>query len=836
MGRRKTSNRKKTSKKNVKNFSNDLHGGILVVIGLMLFVFLFFKNTGVISEFLNNIARGLFGNIVLMLPLVLIFVGIHEIAAEEKIKPYNEIYKGIILIGLLCSIIYSFTLNNLGLFENPVKFIVDSYNAGVDGINISGLIGAIIATPLVKLIGTIATRILLIFVTIITSLCFFDISFKQLFYGIYNVFAYIGNGIAYVCSILFRNDGEDDEENNKEEPKLTRKQRKEAALKKQELDEKMEEKGSPNAEKNLRLANAEQLEFDFNKLGGKPSETQMQAKQQRDEFFKKQREQKEDSKVKEVLTIDHTKLSEEDNYVFPTVTLLGKPKTGETFDKKAIRDTAVKLQKTLASFGVEAKVTNITKGPTVTRYELTPNTGVKVSKIVNLSDDIALNLEAKSIRIEAPIPGKAAVGIEVPNKTSEAVTLREVIESDVFDNAESKLTFALGKDAAGNICVGDIAKMPHVLIAGATGSGKSVCINSIIVSILYKAKPSEVKMILIDPKMVELSGYNGIPHLLIPVVTDPKKAAGALNWAVQEMVKRYSLFASVGVKDLKGYNKIIEKKEGAKLPQIVIIVDELSDLMMVAPNDVEDAICRLAQMARAAGMHLIIATQRPSVDVITGIIKANVPSRIAFTVSSQVDSRTILDSAGAEKLLGKGDMLYFPTGEIKPLRMQGAFISEKEIEKIVDSIKESNNSTYSEDILESIEKAGSNNSKGNSDASEDEDEADALLEDAIDLVVDIGQASASMLQRRFKVGHSRAGRIIDQMEARGLISGYEGSKPRQVLISKSEWQELKMGNTPEINTEQNVENQEYTGDTNVIYDGMVMTKNIGDNNQNKVKL
>lgn len=837
MGRRKTSNRKKTSKKNVKTFSSDLHGGILVVIGLMLFVFLAFKNAGVISEILNNITRGLFGNIALMLSLVLIFVGIHEIVAENKIKPYTEIYKGIILVGLLCCIIYSFTLNNLGLFENPIKFIVDSYNGGVDGTNMSGLIGAIIATPLVKLIGVIATRILLVFATIITGLCFFDISFKQLFLAIYNVFAYIGNGIAYVCSILFRNDGKEDEEGTQEEPKLTRKQRKEAALRKQELDEKMEEKGSSNTEKNLRLANAEQLEFDFNKLGGKPSETQIQAKQQRDEFFKKQREQKEDDKVKEVLTIDHTKLTEEDNYEFPSVTLLGKPKSGEAFDKKAIRDTAVKLQKTLASFGVEAKVTNITKGPTVTRYELTPNTGVKVSKIVNLSDDIALNLEAKSIRIEAPIPGKAAVGIEVPNKTSESVTLREVIESDVFEQADSKLTFALGKDAAGNICVGDIAKMPHALIAGATGSGKSVCINSIIVSILYKAKPSEVKMILIDPKMVELSGYNGIPHLLIPVVTDPKKAAGALNWAVQEMVKRYSLFASVGVKDLKGYNKIIEKKEGAKLPQIVIIVDELSDLMMVAPNDVEDAICRLAQMARAAGMHLIIATQRPSVDVITGIIKANVPSRIAFTVSSQVDSRTILDSAGAEKLLGKGDMLYFPTGEIKPLRMQGAFISEKEIEKIVDSIKESNNSTYSEDILESIEKAGSNNSKGGNDTSEDEDEADALLEDAIDLVVDIGQASASMLQRRFKVGHSRAGRIIDQMEARGLISGYEGSKPRQVLISKSEWQELKMGNSPdEVPSNTTPEDELYTGDTNVIYDGMVMTKNIGGNNQNKVKL
>lgn len=838
MGRRKTSNsKKKASKKDVKTFSSDFHGGILVAIGIILFVLLTFKDAGTISDFLNNITRGFFGNLALMLPLVLIIVGIHEIASEKKTKPYTEIYKGVILVGLLCSIIYSFTLYNLSLFDNPVKFIVDSYNLGVDGKNIVGLVGAIVATPLVKLLGSLAARILLIFVTLITALCFFDISFKQLFNAIYNVFAYIGNGIAYVCSILFRNDGEDDEEEPKEE-KLTRKQKREAALRKKELEEKMDEKGSPNTDKNLRLANAEQLEFDFNKLGGKPDEKGMQAKQQRDEYFKKQREQKEDNKVKEVLTIDHTRLSEEENYSFPSIDLLGKPKGQETFDKKAIRDTAVKLQKTLASFGVEAKVTNITKGPTVTRYELTPNTGVKVSKIVNLSDDIALNLEAKSIRIEAPIPGKAAVGIEVPNKIAESVTLREVIESDIFNSAQSKLTFALGKDAAGNICVGDIAKMPHVLIAGATGSGKSVCINSIIVSILYKAKPSEVKMILIDPKMVELSGYNGIPHLLIPVVTDPKKAAGALNWAVQEMVKRYSLFASVGVKDLKGYNKIIGKKEGAKLPQIVIIVDELSDLMMVAPNDVEDAICRLAQMARAAGMHLIIATQRPSVDVITGIIKANVPSRIAFTVSSQVDSRTILDSAGAEKLLGRGDMLYFPTGEIKPLRMQGAFVSEKEIEKIVESIKESNNSTYSKDILESIEKAGNNNSKGGSDSSDDGEDADVLLEDAIDLVVDIGQASASMIQRRFKVGHSRAGRIIDQMEARGLISGYEGSKPRQVLISKSEWQELKMGNGPEEvaeNIKALPENETYTGETNVIYDGMLMTKNIN-NNQNDVKL
>ena len=571
------------------------------------------------------------------------------------------------------------------------------------------------------------------------------------------------------------------------------------------------------------LDKTEQVEFDFNKLGGKPSEAEIKGKQKRDEFFKLQKEEKEDKSVKEVLTLDHTAHVEDDNYVFPSIDLLAVPKQGEVFDRKAIHGVAVKLQKTLASFGVDAKVTNITKGPTVTRYELTPSTGVKVSKIVNLSDDIALNLAAKSIRIEAPIPGKAAVGIEVPNAICESVMLREVIESDAFKNHKSKLAFALGKDAAGEVCVGDIAKMPHVLIAGATGSGKSVCINSIIVSILYKAKPSEVKMILVDPKMVELSGYNGIPHLLIPVVTDPKKAAGALNWAVQEMVNRYNLFASKGVKDIKGYNMVMEKEsEGVKLPQIVIIIDELADLMMVAPNDVEDAICRLAQMARAAGMHLVIATQRPSVDVITGIIKANIPSRIAFTVSSQVDSRTILDMAGAEKLLGKGDMLYYPVGETKPLRMQGTFISEKEIESIVDEIKSNTDVKYNNDIIESIEKA---NGKGTKADEEEQDDADELLDDAINLVMDMGQASASMLQRKFKIGYSRAGRIVDQMEARGLISGYDGSKPRQVLISKEEWQELKMGNNSN-NTENNNETEDNIQNTAENVDDMQKKSNI----------
>ena len=389
------------------------------------------------------------------------------------------------------------------------------------------------------------------------------------------------------------------------------------------------------------------------------------------------------------------------------------------------------------------------------------------------------------------------MGIEVPNKEKESVHLREVLESEEFENNKSKLSVALGKDVAGNIQLADIAKMPHVLIAGSTGSGKSVCINTIITSIIYNAKPSEVKMVMVDPKVVELSVYNGIPHLLIPVVTDPKKAAGALAWAVQEMDDRYNKFASKGVRDLKGYNKAIEKENGfGKLPQIVIIVDELADLMMVAAKDVEEAICRLAQKARAAGMHLVIATQRPSVDVITGLIKANIPSRIAFAVSSQVDSRTILDSIGAEKLLGKGDMLFFPSGYPKPVRVQGAFVSDEEVEKIVDFVKQNGTATYSEDILETIENSQKTEKELVQEQAED-DETDPFLMDAIDAVVEQGTASTSFIQRKFKVGYARAGRIIDQMEERGIISGYQGSKPREVLITKERLEELKMGTPPE---------------------------------------
>lgn len=473
-------------------------------------------------------------------------------------------------------------------------------------------------------------------------------------------------------------------------------------------------------------------------------------------------------------------------YVFPPISLLGRdPGNSSGSGILEQQKNGRKLEMTLKSFGVEARVINVSAGPTVTRYEVSPSQGVKVSKIVNLADDIALNLAASGIRIEAPIPGKAAVGIEVPNKETKSVYLRTVLESDAFRKHPSKLAFALGEDITGNPIVTDIAKMPHLLIAGATGSGKSVCINTLITSILYKADPKEVKLLLVDPKVVELSVYNGIPHLLIPVVTDPKKASAALNWAVREMLERYNDFAACGVRDIKGFNAMKEEKgePEAKMPQIVIIIDELADLMMAAPGEVEDSICRLAQMARAAGMHLIIATQRPSVDVITGVIKANIPSRLAFAVSSGIDSRTILDMVGAEKLLGKGDMLFYPSGQAKPSRIQGAFVTDKEVEQIVDFLRKSSRPGYTQEMVDQItavEKTASGPSE----------ETDEFFEQAVDLILEKEKASVSMLQRQFRIGYNRAARLMDELERRGLVGPEEGSKPRKVLITRAQWEEM----------------------------------------------
>ena len=473
-------------------------------------------------------------------------------------------------------------------------------------------------------------------------------------------------------------------------------------------------------------------------------------------------------------------------YVFPPISLLGRdPGNAGGSGILEQQKNGRKLEMTLKSFGVEAHVINVSAGPTVTRYEVSPSQGVKVSKIVNLADDIALNLAASGIRIEAPIPGKAAVGIEVPNKETKSVYLRTVLESDAFRKHPSKLAFALGEDITGNPIVTDIAKMPHLLIAGATGSGKSVCINTLITSILYKADPKEVKLLLVDPKVVELSVYNGIPHLLIPVVTDPKKASAALNWAVREMLERYNDFAACGVRDIKGFNAMKEEKgePEAKMPQIVIIIDELADLMMAAPGEVEDSICRLAQMARAAGMHLIIATQRPSVDVITGVIKANIPSRLAFAVSSGIDSRTILDMVGAEKLLGKGDMLFYPSGQSKPSRIQGAFVTDKEVEQIVDFLRKSSRPGYTQEMVDQITAVAKT-------ASGPSEETDEFFEQAVDLILEKEKASVSMLQRQFRIGYNRAARLMDELERRGLVGPEEGSKPRKVLITRAQWEEM----------------------------------------------
>lgn len=507
------------------------------------------------------------------------------------------------------------------------------------------------------------------------------------------------------------------------------------------------------------------------------------------------------------VTQDQMKASVED-YVIPPVSLLVHGEHASTKNVSGeLKNKAERLIETLRSFNVEATITDISRGPTVTRYELKPAAGIRISKITNLADDIALNLAATHVRIEAPIPGKAAVGIEIPNTVMNKVYIRELIDTPEFTKQRSKLSAGLGKDIAGNCVYCDIAKMPHLLIAGTTGSGKSVCMNSIIVSILYRAKPDEVKFLMIDPKMVEFKKYAGIPHLLVPVVTDAKKASGALGWAVSEMLQRYNKFSETGVRDIDGYNKYVSKHEDMEpMPKICIFIDELADLMMAAPKEVEDSICRLAQMARAAGMHLVIATQRPSVDVITGLIKSNISSRIALTVSSQVDSRTILDAGGAEKLLGYGDMLYNPIGASKPIRVQGCFISDEEIEELCDFIKKQGESEYDENIQKEIEEKAVKDKKSPFEGEEEEDNYDPLFEKAAEVVIESGTASTSFLQRKLSVGYARGAKIIDQLQDYGVIGPSEGSKPRKVLMNMQMWLEKRAydGNTPFTaeNTEQ----------------------------------
>lgn len=522
----------------------------------------------------------------------------------------------------------------------------------------------------------------------------------------------------------------------------------------------------------------------------------------------------------EFVVTDEDMKSAVKEYKLPDVNILKVVKHKSAKDISGeLKTNAELLVDTLASFGVQAEITDISRGPTVTRYELKPASGVRINKITNLADDIALNLAAVNVRIEAPIPGKAAVGIEIPNTVKNSVSMREVIDSVDFSSQKSLLSAGLGKDIAGKTVFCDIAKMPHLLIAGTTGSGKSVCMNSIIVSILYRATPDQVKFLMIDPKKVEFSKYENIPHLLVPVVTDPRKASGALGWAVSEMLSRYQKFSDTGVRDIEGYNRYVAKHEDmTPMPKIVICIDELADLMMAAPKEVEDSICRLAQMARAAGMHLVIATQRPSVDVITGLIKANISSRIALTVSSAIDSRTILDTGGAEKLLGQGDMLYSPIGANKPLRVQGCYISDEEVEELCDFIKNQGESEYSEEIQKEIENKAVQE-KGSSkftDNGESGENLDPLFNDAVDVVIETGKASTSFLQRKLGVGYSRGSKIMDQMEEKHIISPQDGSKPRKILITKQQWIQLQAQGPAEEFTSENTEQMTFASDADVI--------------------
>ena len=791
----KKKNTKGKKKNNNLEFNAEYHNLITIFIGIFLLYSLNSNSMGFVGSMMQTIFKGLFGGLSIFMPFIIVATGILGFFDGNE---YIYRMKNTKIYYLTIAFIFVFygLLNARSLpVESPLssEMFKSVIQMGVDGSG-SGLIATTITYYIKQAFGITGGWLISIFALIAGIMFVFKISIKDLVSnikaksnGIKNSDLTMKERMANMKqSVIDMVTDEVDEETMVKKQGLLKKDKKKEEVIEEDYDE--------IEDKTIKIVGFNKAEDDYLEiLEGTQSmsseldvlkELQNTNKQNiNNDVYEDVREQP----IKTSKTFDSEKtqtisIKEEanyDNYKIPSVNLLNKiDKRADDNSKKKVLKNASLLEKTLADFGVEAKVNQVTVGPTITRYEIQPSPGVKVSKIVNLTDDIALSLAARSIRMEAPIPGKSAIGIEVPNETPLMVGLREVFESEEFKKFDSPLAMALGKDISGKPVIGDIGKMPHLLIAGSTGSGKSVCVNTLISSILYKARPDEVKLLLIDPKVVELANYNGIPHLLIPVVTDPKKAANALNWAVVEMNKRYKMFAENGVKDITSYNEKCEEK----LPKIVIIIDELADLMMASANDVEDYICRLAQMARAAGMHLIVATQRPSVDVITGVIKANIPSRIAFAVSSQTDSRTILDMGGAEKLLGKGDMLFYPLGASKPVRLQGAFISENESQNVIDFVKSQvkEEIKYEENIMDTI-------SKINMEKSSDEDE---LLSEAIEFVVESGQGSASMLQRKFKIGFNRAARLIDSMEERGIVGPNEGSKPRKVLMSKQDLQNL----------------------------------------------
>lgn len=782
-------NKSKINKKVDKNESLLISGLIILFASIFLLIFANSDATGVFGRWIKSGLVYLFSlgyNIFLFYLLVIALV-----LLIPKSRPFAKkliISLSIIFLSLL--IIFDSSTSLMSSFSAHVSQATESAGELASG----GLIGGVFGFLFYRLFGGVGTVIILVIINIINIYTLTSIKRADIIQKTDDTMNKIQDGI----------------ENSVEKIKIKRQEmRNKKILSSDDIFNDEDDIKTINSESdtntitNTNDINLEGFDDDFIdiKINDSSNTKNTEAVDKKEDDLKAKENPKTDKKPKtikkEIEKTQKTEETEDNNeeidiekeihkedivhYEFPSLDLLKEVEVSNTSSKgKEIKDNIKIIQDTLNNFGVDAKVIGVNSGPTITSYEISLAAGVKVSKILSLSDNLALALATTDIRILAPIPGKSAVGIEVPNKNKDTLLLKEILDSDEFRNLKSKLPLALGKDVTGNTIISSIANMPHLLIAGATGSGKSVCINTIIMSILYKARPDEVKLIMIDPKVVELNVYNNIPHLLIPVVTNAKKAQFSLNWAVQEMEKRYQLFAKNNVKDMQSYNELDTITE--KMPQIVIIIDELADLMMVAATEVEDAICRLAQMARAAGMHLIVATQRPSVDVITGTIKANIPSRISFQVSSQIDSRTILDMSGAEKLLGKGDMLYYPSNLSKPIRVQGAFVSDKEVKRVCDFIRNQGEANYNQDAVESI--------STNNTSQTMQDDKDDLYDEAVKLVVADGQASISYLQRKLKIGYSRAARIVDQMEEMGVVSGYDGSKPRKVLIEEEDLENL----------------------------------------------
>ena len=814
--------KKKQSKFSKKKKSNIVIGTeysnlITIFIGIFLLYILNSTSMGLIGKMTQEVFKGLFGSLAMMIPIAIVVIGILGFFDHNeyvfRLRKSKICYIAIVFIFIF----YGLLNSNLIPVDNPLRpeMISSIMKVSVEEGGI-GLVTSIIAYYIKAVFGITGGWLISIFALFLSILFVFNISLKDLILSIKDKSTSAKNGDVDFKDVIQNinksaldmvTDEVDDttmdttavEEKEGFFKKLLNKKNKndEEVPQIENSENQIEDSNEYDDEKTIKIVGFNQADDDVLEIL-EGTQTLDDLKELKDLINQEgtANEKKEvtektsnyDKSVFDTNKIDLEKTNdvkqldfnlEGDSYKGPSINCLKNYNNNKALKEENKRDAVIDC---LKNFNINIKDCNVTFGPTITRYEVSPEAGTKVSKIVNLSDDLALSLAARSIRIEAPVPGKSVIGIEVPNDNPQVVGLREVITSDEFKNHPSSLAVGLGKEITGKPLIADLAKMPHLLIAGATGSGKSVCVNTIITSLLYKSSPNDVKLLLIDPKVVELAHYNGIPHLLSPVVTDPKKASNALNWAVSEMNKRYKLFAENGVKDITGYNK----KCAEKMYKIVIIIDELADLMMACGNEVEDYICRLAQMARAAGMHLIIATQRPSVDVITGIIKANIPSRIAFAVSSQTDSRTILDMGGAEKLLGKGDMLYYPLGAAKPVRIQGAFISEEESEKVIEEIKNQKQEEvkYEEEIIETISKV----------VPVKESDEDEFLEEAIEFVVSNNQGSASMLQRKFKIGFNRAARLIDSMEERGIVGPSEGSKPRKVLITKEELENLKREN------------------------------------------